>query len=442
MGSTSRFGRLHDAFGQLLSCARVWHIEAQGAVLDLKYHAGASSVIERKDVRLTVGTPPFVKTNVMVPLMPAGRQLLAFMPDRLLVFDSQTVGAISYETLDLRCEESRFIEDGSVPSDATVVGRTWKYVNKSGGPDRRFKDNREIPICAYEEIHLSSKTGLNELIQVSRRAAGAPLSTALTGLQHVGSRINRTPSSKSTPGDPASERTAYSRDPEPEAEPQRDSWEGGFWEARDPRDLELRFEIEYTDGGGSKTHRTVRMRSFDNDLYGGVLIGHCELRDATRTFRFDRISRAVDLTTGEAVDEVKRYVNQMYQKSPQRARDSLREEQGDLLRVLLYVARADGQFRQAEKIVVRRYLRELSGDPRVTDAMVDQLFGNMDTPTLTGFKRAVGRVLKDQVADPESLKIACREIVATQKSVSPQEQEALDYLERRIGADAGQDISE
>jgi hypothetical protein len=62
-------------------------------------------------------------------------------------------------------------------------------VNKKGGPDKRFKDNRELPIVLYEDVHLSSATGLNELLQVSRCGAGEALEGAarqlaeLTGLR-------------------------------------------------------------------------------------------------------------------------------------------------------------------------------------------------------------------------------------------------------------------
>lgn len=177
------YGRLDDAFGVLRSCSRIWHIEARGEVRDRKYHAGASGVVKRKQVSLTTGAPPFVKTNVEVPLVPVGKQVLAFMPDRLLVFESAAVGAISYSDLNLNVDESQFVEEEGVPQDATVVGRTWRYVNKKGGPDRRFRDNREIPICAYEQIHMSSSTGLNEVIHVSRRGASAALSEALSSLQ-------------------------------------------------------------------------------------------------------------------------------------------------------------------------------------------------------------------------------------------------------------------
>lgn len=62
---------------------------------------------------------------------------------------------------------TRFIEEEAVPKDAEVVGRTWKYVNKSGGPDRRFKNNRELPICLYGEIELRSESGLNTVLMFS-----------------------------------------------------------------------------------------------------------------------------------------------------------------------------------------------------------------------------------------------------------------------------------
>lgn len=184
-GVATAYARLHDAFDVLRSCSRTWHIEARGEVRDRKYHAGASGVVKRKPVALTTGAPPFVKTNIEALLVPVGRQVLAFMPDRLLVFDSGAVGAISYSNLAIDVAEIQFVEEEAVPQDATVVGKTWRYVNKKGGPDRRFKYNREIPICAYEQIHLSSTTGLNEIILVSRRGASTALSEALASMRDL-----------------------------------------------------------------------------------------------------------------------------------------------------------------------------------------------------------------------------------------------------------------
>lgn len=162
------YGRLHRSAQHLASCSATWHIEAEGRVRDRKYHGGATNLVSRKPTFIKTAAPPFVKTNVETIAMGVGRQTLYFFPDRLLVYEANSVGGVAYPNLSISAHASRFIEDGHVPTDAKVVDSTWQYVKKSGGPDRRFKDNRQLPICEYEELVLQSATGLNEIIQVSR----------------------------------------------------------------------------------------------------------------------------------------------------------------------------------------------------------------------------------------------------------------------------------
>lgn len=162
------YDALHQWALQMASCARVWHVEAQGRVADRKYHAGASYVVRRNLTKIRRAQPPYVKTNIDTIAIGVGTQTLHFFPDRLLIVDSRGVGAISYSGLQLRTAPSQFIEDGTVPSDASVVGRTWKYVNKKGGADKRFKDNRELPVCLYDELSIQSSSGLDERLQLSR----------------------------------------------------------------------------------------------------------------------------------------------------------------------------------------------------------------------------------------------------------------------------------
>jgi len=178
----ARYQKLHDAFETLRGTGRAWHLEAAGAVTERKYHAGATAVVARKGISLAARAIPHLKTNVEIPVIPVGRQLLAFMPDRLLVFDSKAFGAVPYSDLVVDVQPSRFIEAETLPRDAQVVGQTWKYVNKKGGPDRRFKDNRELPVVLYEELRFSSNSGLNEVIQVSRTGSGLPLKGAVLEL--------------------------------------------------------------------------------------------------------------------------------------------------------------------------------------------------------------------------------------------------------------------
>lgn len=176
------YQKLHDSFGQLSSSSSKWHVEAEGAVKDRKRNAGATSVIKRTSISLGIGNPPYVKTNVSAPFIPVGKQTLYFFPNKVLIFEPNGVGAVSYPNLRISVESIRFIEDGSVPRDAKVVDRTWKYVNKRGGPDRRFKDNRELPIILYEDLSFTSDTGLNERIEISRVGHGDGFSSAIAML--------------------------------------------------------------------------------------------------------------------------------------------------------------------------------------------------------------------------------------------------------------------
>lgn len=163
-----RYDMLHQWASALAGCGGVWHVSASGAVRDRKYHAGASTLVRRYKTSIRKAAPPYVKTNIEVVSVGVGSQTLYFFPDRCLVYEGSRVGAISYPDLQVRASKTSFIEEGAVPRDATIVEYTWQYVNKGGGPDRRFKNNRRLPVCRYGELHFTSASGLNELIQVSR----------------------------------------------------------------------------------------------------------------------------------------------------------------------------------------------------------------------------------------------------------------------------------
>lgn len=138
--------------------------------------------MRRDPVSLGQRGVPVLKANVDFPVLPAGRQLLVFTPERMLVFEGREAGAVAYQDLQVDVSQVRFVEGETLPRDAKVVDRTWRYVNEEGGADRRFKANPEIPVVLYEQIHFQSATGLNELFQVSRLGTGAPLEESFRAL--------------------------------------------------------------------------------------------------------------------------------------------------------------------------------------------------------------------------------------------------------------------
>jgi hypothetical protein len=93
------------------------------------------------------------------------------------------LGFLEIRDLEISHDAVRFVEQESVPPDSRVAGKTWRYLNKNGTPDRRFKDNCEIPIVEYHEFYLRSKSGLNEGFLISNADACSAFCSKLIAYQ-------------------------------------------------------------------------------------------------------------------------------------------------------------------------------------------------------------------------------------------------------------------
>ena len=183
--AVTKFHRVTTEFDVLAACNGKWHIQSGGAVRDLatwKQNAGAGHLVTRKSAKLAYSLPKLLHSNVTPPSLEMGRRTFYFFPEVTIVQDGKKFGSVGYGDLDIRWQQSRFIEEGRPPSDAQVVDQTWKHPNKSGGPDRKFKDNRRLPICLYDTMHLSSRSGVNELAEFSKVGVVERFATALRDL--------------------------------------------------------------------------------------------------------------------------------------------------------------------------------------------------------------------------------------------------------------------
>lgn len=185
-GMEAAFRTLCERFDAMATCSKVWHVDARATLTNSKYKAGATAAVTRTPVKLRYRSPPSVRTNISIPAIPAGKATIYLFPERALVYSPDGVGAIPYGVLKMEARAVNFVDEEAVPRDAKVVAHAWQYVNKQGGPDMRFRNNRQLPVLEYEEIRLSSDSGLNEQLYLSRTGLGDGLREAIAALGQIG----------------------------------------------------------------------------------------------------------------------------------------------------------------------------------------------------------------------------------------------------------------
>ncbi len=128
--------------------------------LDLrKRNAGAARLLERNYLQISNSAPRHERFNFSPTAFHSDISSVFFLPDALVVsYGIQNV-YYRYEDIRLHTFENRFITH-EVPFGVKPVDYTWQYVNKDGGPDRRFNDNFQIPIIEVTELDFYFSDGV------------------------------------------------------------------------------------------------------------------------------------------------------------------------------------------------------------------------------------------------------------------------------------------
>jgi hypothetical protein len=168
------FKSAEAAFEKVAGSGRIWDTTSSVAIDRVRERSSASTAITRSGVKFDrAGISVLKSSHQPFHLGNANGPELFLYPAFILSRDSRSrkIGIIGYRDLEFSFADFRFVETESCPHDSERAGYTWKKVNKNGSPDRRFKDNYQIPIMLYGELELRSESGLNERFMISSHRA-------------------------------------------------------------------------------------------------------------------------------------------------------------------------------------------------------------------------------------------------------------------------------
>ncbi len=149
---------------------RVYWIKSQSKVRETRYTSGASNALEAVYCRVLF-TPPFpFETNINILSVQLKNDSVSFFPDRIVIIQDGCISTASYESLKCEYEARDYVEnEDDAPSDTQILYMTWRYVNNDGSRDRRFKNNCQLPVCAYGKLTITAGKALNLVLYFSNR---------------------------------------------------------------------------------------------------------------------------------------------------------------------------------------------------------------------------------------------------------------------------------
>lgn len=182
-------------------------------------------------------------------------------------------------------------------------------------------------------------------------------------------------------------------------------------------------QISYTDNAGQRSERRITMKAiqqtYDNDY---LITAYCHEKQAERSFKLSRISKFVDLETGEIFPDPRKYFLERFNNSPLGLISKCFQEYESEILVLAFMARADGVLRKKERDIIVDYIqskRSSTLDSNLLDVEIKRTYcdssdfrkslrsikSKSDIEKLQIFECATGIVNSDKKTDPVELGI-------------------------------------
>ncbi len=175
------YQQVEFAFEGLMTCYKVWDIIGAGNKQALK------GLVVREECRLNRKRLAEIKsTQQALHFENKNAGELFFYPFFLSIIDGLgEFGIVDLKDLRISYEEHEFTENNEIPLDSEVIDHRWFKENKDNSRDKRFKNNFQIPVCAYAGITFQTNKGVHEKYMFSNRQKASSFVNAFQAYQKL-----------------------------------------------------------------------------------------------------------------------------------------------------------------------------------------------------------------------------------------------------------------
>ena len=153
----AKLNQILRAFAVLRRSSAVWAYRVQANANDKqwKYNAGGQFSVAKLPIAIFNRPIPNIETNIDVCGVAYGQLALYFLPEKLLVIEGTQIRHVPYSHVGIGRDHLEYVEvHGHVFPDSMILEQRWRYINRDGSPDRRFKANYQVPVVRCGILNL------------------------------------------------------------------------------------------------------------------------------------------------------------------------------------------------------------------------------------------------------------------------------------------------
>ncbi|UPM50129.1 DUF4236 domain-containing protein [Synechococcus sp. A10-1-5-1] len=175
------------SFDALTRCASIWDVTSGSDVDRVRSRSAAAMSIERSTTKcLRQGVPGISSPELPLVFLNRNGADIYVYPGFFVMYESPSrMGILDMAELEVSYESTRFIETEAVPPDSSRVGEVWEKSNKDGSRDKRYAENRQLPVMEYGEITFRSRSGIYEKYMFSDARQAGSFFDALQGFKSL-----------------------------------------------------------------------------------------------------------------------------------------------------------------------------------------------------------------------------------------------------------------
>jgi hypothetical protein len=197
-----------------------------------------------------------------------------------------------------------------------------------------------------------------------------------------------------------------------------------------PRRVTARLKLSYVSTSGNQTEREIDVRDYYRGQDGCHFAGFDHLQKAYRKLSSKCVKDAIDLETGESLDDLVTFFERKYRESPEYLYDHLFEKHGGEIYIFVYLAAVDGAMRAPERNIITRYCLEQKGFTSLEAGKVDEILKKMYRPSKHDFYKCVRNSELAPTALNKVLSVANR-MVGTNAKPHSEHTKALEYMKKQ-----------